>query len=61
MSFDGEGTLITTEQMLMNVNRNSSFTRKQIEKELHNTLGIEKVIWLKKGLVEDKDTDGHVD
>ena len=61
VSFDGEGTLITTEQMLMNSNRNSSFTRKEIEKELYNTLGIEKVIWLKKGLVEDKDTDGHVD
>ena len=61
VSFDGEGTVITTEQMLMNSNRNSSFTRKQIEMELHKTLGIEKVIWLKKGLVEDKDTDGHVD
>lgn len=61
VSFDGQGTLITTEQMLMNSNRNSNFTRKEIENELRNTLGIEKVIWLKKGLVEDKDTDGHVD
>ena len=43
VSFDGEGTVITTEQMLMNSNRNSSFTRKQIEMELHKTLGIEKV------------------
>ena len=33
MSFDGEGTLITTEQMLMNSNRNSNFTRKEIENE----------------------------
>ena len=61
VSFDGEGTLITTEQMLMNSNRNFNFTREQIEKELNNTLGIKKVIWLKKGLIEDKDTDGHVD
>ena len=61
VSFDGEATVITTEQMLMNVNRNANFTKKQIEMELYNTLGIEKVIWLKKGLVEDKDTDGHVD
>ena len=61
VSFDGQGTLITTEQMLMNSNRNFNFTRAQIEKELNNTLGIKKVIWLKKGLIEDKDTDGHVD
>ena len=61
VSFDGEGTVITTEQMLMNKNRNSSFTRKEIEKELDLTLGIKKVIWLKNGLVEDWGTDGHVD
>ena len=61
ISFDGDNTLITTEQMLMNKNRNFNFNRKEIENELYRTLGIEKVIWLKKGLVEDIGTDGHVD
>ena len=61
VSFDGKGTMITTEQMLMNKNRNSSFSKKQIEKEVEDLLGVEKVIWLKKGLVEDEGTDGHVD
>ena len=61
VSFDGQGTMITTEQMLMHENRNASFSKKQIEKEMRNFLGIEKIIWLKKGLVEDEGTDGHVD
>ena len=61
VSFDGDDTVITTEQMLMNKNRNSKFSRNSIEHELELTLGIKKVIWLKKGLVEDIGTDGHVD
>ena len=61
VSFDGQGTMITTEQMLMNKNRNFNFSKKQIEKEVKDLLGINKVIWLKKGLVEDEGTDGHVD
>ena len=61
VSFDGQGTMITTEQMLMHENRNASFSKTQIEEEVRNFLGIEKVIWLKKGLVEDEGTDGHVD
>ena len=61
VSFDGEGTMVTTEQMLLNKNRNINFTRQEIEEEVYRTLGIEKIIWLKKGLLEDKGTDGHVD
>ena len=61
VTFDGKGTMITTEQMLMNKNRNSNFSKTQIEKEVKDLLGINKVIWLKKGLVEDEGTDGHVD
>ena len=61
VSFDGQGTMITTEQMLMHKNRNASFSKTQIEEEVRYFLGIEKVIWLKKGLVEDEGTDGHVD
>tara|TARA_Y100000590_G_C15712593_1_gene1010800 strand:+ start:363 stop:1367 length:1005 start_codon:yes stop_codon:yes gene_type:complete len=61
VTVDGKGTMITTEQMLLNSNRNKNFTKKDIEKEVKKLLGIEKVIWLKKGLFEDEGTDGHVD
>jgi agmatine deiminase len=58
---DGEGTLITTEQCLLEEHRNPQLTREEIEAELRAQLGIERVIWLGLGLVEDDDTDGHVD
>jgi len=58
---DGEGTLITTEQCLMNVNRNPGWTREDIERELMLQLGVEKIIWLRWGREEDHHTDGHVD
>jgi agmatine deiminase len=58
---DGEGTLITTEQCLLNPNRNPELDRDTIEALLAEYLGIETVIWLPHGLVEDHDTDGHVD
>jgi agmatine deiminase len=61
LAFDGEGTLITTESVLLNPNRNPSLSRKQVEELLRAYLGIEKVIWLRGGLVEDRDTDGHSD
>ncbi len=57
---DGEGTLITTEECLLNPNRNPRLGREQIEEYLRNYLGIDKVIWLRKGLSGDE-TDGHVD
>ena len=58
---DGEGTLLTTEQCLLNPNRNPSMTREEIEDSLRAFLGVDTVIWLPHGLVEDRDTDGHVD
>ena len=61
VSFDGEGTLITTEQVMLNPNRYPGSTREDIESHLYDYLGIEKVIWLELGLVEDMETDGHVD
>jgi len=58
---DGAGTLLTTEQCLLNPNRNPSMTRAEIEVALGTHLGAERIIWLGDGLVEDLDTDGHVD
>ena len=58
--FDCEGTLLTTEECLLNRNRNPHLSRETIEKHLKDYLGVEKIIWLSKGLYGD-DTDGHVD
>ena len=58
---DGEGTLITTEQCLLHPSRNPDLAREQIERHLIDELGLERVVWLGQGLVEDRDTDGHVD
>ena len=61
IAVDGEGTLITTEQCLLHPSRNPDLSREQIEARLRETLGAERVVWLGLGLVEDGDTDGHVD
>jgi agmatine deiminase len=58
---DGEGTLFTTEQCLLNPNRNPSMTRQQIEETLRAYLGVDAVIWLGEGHSTDRDTDGHID
>jgi agmatine deiminase len=57
---NGQGTVITTEQCLLNPNRNPGLTREQIEAKLHDTLGARHVIWLPGGIAGD-DTDGHID
>jgi agmatine deiminase len=57
---DGEGSVITTEECLLNNNRNPHMTRAAIEETLRHYLNIEKVIWLPQGLFNDE-TDGHVD
>ena len=61
VALDGEGTLITTEQCLLHKNRNAAGDRAKIEKQLNDSLGTTKVIWLGKGLEPDPVTDGHVD
>jgi agmatine deiminase len=58
---DGEGTLLTTEQCLLNPSRNPSMGREDIEAALREHLGVQRFVWLGDGLVEDRDTDGHVD
>lgn len=61
ISVDGEGTLIATEQCLLHPSRNPSLSRAEIEERLRETLGVETVIWIEHGLLEDHDTDGHID
>ena len=57
---DGTGLAITTEQCLLNPNRNRWMARGDIEVELARQLGFDRVIWLGEGLINDH-TDGHVD
>lgn len=57
---NGTGVLLTTESVLLNPNRNPGLGKGEIEQVLRDYLGIEKIIWLKKGL-EGDDTDGHID
>ncbi len=61
IAVDGEGLLVTTEQCLLDPTRNPDLDRDAIDKELRLRLGTERTIWLKDGLIEDIDTDGHVD
>lgn len=57
---NGEGTLLTTEQCLLNENRNPDLDKQQIEQYLCEYLGVRHFIWLKRGILGD-DTDGHID
>lgn len=57
---DGAGTVITTEQCLLNPNRNARRSKSDIEKRLKKDLGFDRVVWLGEGLANDH-TDGHVD
>jgi agmatine deiminase len=57
---DGQGTVLVTEQCLLNRNRNPSLTRLRIEKLLQRYLGASCVIWLGEGVVNDE-TSGHID
>ncbi|MFI5323154.1 MAG: agmatine/peptidylarginine deiminase [Thermodesulfobacteriota bacterium] len=57
---NGEGMCLTTEQCLLNENRNPGKSKTYIEKYLGAYLGVRKTVWLKEGLVNDH-TDGHID
>jgi agmatine deiminase len=57
---DGTGLVVTTEQCLLNPNRNPLLMREQIEARLAADLGYSRVLWLGDGLINDH-TDGHVD
>lgn len=57
---NGQGTLLTTKQCLLNSNRNPDLSQAQTEEYLRNYLGVWKIIWLEEGIVNDH-TDGHID
>jgi agmatine deiminase len=57
---DGEGTVLVTEECLLNPNRNPTLGREQIEEQLCAYLGVSQVIWLGQGVFNDE-TDGHID
>jgi agmatine deiminase len=57
---DGTGLAVSTEQCLLNPNRNPGLAREEVEKRLRRDLGIDRLLWLGEGLLNDH-TDGHVD
>ena len=57
---DGTGLVVTTEQCLLNSNRNPELSQAELEARLSRDLGFERVLWLGDGLINDH-TDGHVD
>ncbi len=57
---DGQGTCLTTEECLLNPNRNPDMSRADIEEQLHRYLAVSKVIWLDRGVFLDE-TGGHID
>jgi agmatine deiminase len=57
---DGEGTVLTTRQCLLNRNRNPSMSARDVEGAVREALGCDKVLWFADGLLNDH-TDGHID
>jgi agmatine deiminase len=60
LDWDGEGTVLTTRECLLNPNRNPGMTETEAEDFLRETLGMRRVIWIERGLMNDH-TDGHID
>jgi agmatine deiminase len=58
---DSAGRAVTTEQCLLHPNRNPTLSKADIQSALEDYLGASEVVWLGQGLLEDRDTDGHVD
>lgn len=60
LEFDGDGTVLTTRQCLLNSNRNPGLSERQVEDRLKEALGVDKVLWIDEGMIADH-TDGHID
>jgi len=58
---DGEGTLLTTRECLLSINRNQFLTGAEIEKQLVGLFGLQQVLWLSSGYLAGDDTDSHID
>ncbi len=58
---DGQGTLLTTAECLLSPNRNPHLSQKEIEAQLSDLLGVERVLWLHHGYLAGDDTDSHID
>ena len=58
---DGKGTVLTTEECLLSKNRNGALNKHEIETELKQYLGAERILWLQHGALAGDDTDSHVD
>lgn len=58
---DGRGTLLTTAQCLMAPHRNQPMSEVEIENHLKQTLGVNRILWLREGYLAGDDTDGHID
>ncbi len=60
IEINGAGQLLTTEAVMLNLNRNPDLTRQEIEQRLRDGLGVAEILWLRQG-IEGDDTDGHID
>lgn len=58
---DGQGTLLTTSECLLNPNRNPNLTKEEIEERLKLWFGLDRILWLNHGYLAGDDTDSHVD
>jgi agmatine deiminase len=58
---DGKGTLLTTAECLLSLNRNPHLSKKQIESKLKTLFGVKRFLWLNHGYLAGDDTDSHID
>jgi agmatine deiminase len=58
---DGQGTLLTTAECLLSLNRNPHLSKSQLERQLKNRFGLDRILWLHHGYLAGDDTDSHID
>lgn len=58
---DGKGSILTTSECLLSVNRNGGYSKGEIENYLKTTLGASRILWLNHGYLRGDDTDSHID